>query len=132
MIAFQAFADGALMGGAASGLFEEGSPEAGARRIVDYLIAVGLPLVVLVAAAIALPGVLGRRLPETMSGLALNLVLCAVLLSLLSAALLSLSALAHGGAPTGGWSLIPILTLVWGPIVVVILMQHPQRWRPDL
>lgn len=126
MMALHALTDG----GSLAVLTGDASPEAGARRILDYLVEVGLPLIILVGAALLLPNALARRLPKNMGGLAANLILCALLLTLLSAGVLWLAARLYGATPDYG--LISVMTLVWGPIVVVILMQHPQRWRPDL
>ncbi|MGR3433721.1 MAG: hypothetical protein ACU0CO_02340 [Shimia sp.] len=103
----------------------------GAARIVDYALAVGLPLLILLALAVWVPQALARRLPETLPGLGIALVASWVWLALAAAALLVLAAFVHGGRVGDLPRLVALTALFWAPVTLVVALQIPRGWRPD-
>ncbi|MEL6915186.1 MAG: hypothetical protein AAFP13_11875 [Pseudomonadota bacterium] len=104
-----------------------------------YSIALIGPGVLLVAAAWTLPTWLGRRLPESMLALGVNLAVSAFLLWALSALAFAGSyalqgvparALVAGASHFAG--LGRLAGLLWGPVLLLALAVQPQHWRPEL
>ncbi len=103
-----------------------------------------LPVVVCVALAVALPLWLARRLPDSYAGLGMNFGLSALALLVISMVYF---------ASFRPWGVVKQITqageyytfvfwdvlisglmsaMIWGPIVVLVLVMQPQKWRPDL
>lgn len=100
-----------------------------------------LPAILAAGAALALPWWLSRRLPETMGGLALNLVISCLVMWGLSVAYFVAAYLAQdariaaaiGPGLAGAWHFARLgllSALLWGPLVALVLVTRPATWRP--
>ena len=91
-----------------------------------------------VALALALPWMLAKRLPETLWALGANFAICFVLLWSMSLgyfAWVFLNQEVDLGRRGAFWHLAGVALqsgLIWAPVIGVVLVQIPQRWRPDL
>ena len=97
------------------------------------------PVVVLVALAWILPTQVAKRMPETMTALAINLIFSAAALWGFAALGFAVSYYLQGvpvdvlmtGAQHFIW-LGLLAGMFWGPILLLALAMEPQKWRPDL
>ena len=91
-----------------------------------------------VVLALALPWMLAKRMPETLWALAVNFAICFALLWGMSLGYFAWIYLAQEvdlGRDGAFWHLAGVALqsgLIWAPIIGVVLIQQPQRWRPDL
>ena len=103
-----------------------------------------LPVAVLAVLAAFLPLWLARRLPESMVGLGVNLLISSGVLLFICVLYFAkfyvgqdIQALAvvgeHAGAVALHLTRLGMMTaLIWGPIVLAVLAMQPQRWRPEV
>lgn len=96
-----------------------------------------LPTLILVALTFAVARMVERFMPETLPGLALQAVISALLLWVLSSLLFAiLYTLEAPGAvwliQSGGWRHFMMLgaqaALVWGPVLALVVSTAPRRW----
>ncbi|MEL6691083.1 MAG: hypothetical protein AAFP28_12275 [Pseudomonadota bacterium] len=97
------------------------------------------PAVVLVALAWILPTQVAKRMPETMTALAINMIFSAAALWGFAALGFAVSYYLQGVPVDVLWSgsqhfitLGLLAGMFWGPILLLALTMEPQKWRPDL
>lgn len=94
---------------------------------MGFFVSVVLPVLVLLAVAIAAPYLWSRLLPEGVGPLLLN--------AALSVATCIVAAIAMRFALTDATGLTPVLrwtaltAIVWAPAVVLAIAQQPSRWK---
>lgn len=104
------------------------------------LLGLALPTILLMMAAVVVTRGLESVLPESLSGMALTALLSSLALWLLSSAGFALLYMAEGaplaalGLTEGGTithflSLGARSSLIWAPIVLLVVVTAPRRWR---
>ena len=103
-----------------------------------------LPVVVIAAIAVLLPLWLAGRLPQSMLGLGVNLVMSVGVLLGVSIAYFAafrppqvMLMITEGGEyfSYAVWDLLRVgllSAMIWGPIVLVVLAMQPSKWRPEV